>query len=304
MNRSSVAIKLEKSHERLDEIRRIARNYSTLVSTSHVLGNAPSAYMGRGHDFGELRQYSYGQDARDIDWKASARSGELLVRKYVEEHERRVLIACPVGKSILGDSSAGEPKADIAAQIIGSIAYISREYGDRFAFFFDTPVGLYRSEFRSGMSFMEDNLALFERSCASAEKKTPLGTITHRILTETGKRLLVFLVGDEVDFLEGGMQGAFNLMRAGYDVRALAFDDACLFGDDTYNLDNSHYLDFIPVEEMRKIREAEYAEHMKMSEKLYYEMDRNGIKFAVVPSAKMIPEALLTVLAGKQEEAL
>ena len=55
-------------------------------------GRHASRLRGRGHNFEELRGYVSGDDIRNVDWKATARSGEPHIRVYIEERDRPVLL--------------------------------------------------------------------------------------------------------------------------------------------------------------------------------------------------------------------
>ena len=46
-----------------------------------------SVFRGTGLEFLEVREYSYGDDPRNIDWNVSARFGKLFVRTFLEEKE-------------------------------------------------------------------------------------------------------------------------------------------------------------------------------------------------------------------------
>jgi len=46
-----------------------------------------SVFKGTGLEFLEVREYSYGDDPRNIDWNVSARFGKLFVRTFLEEKE-------------------------------------------------------------------------------------------------------------------------------------------------------------------------------------------------------------------------
>jgi uncharacterized protein (DUF58 family) len=59
-------------------------------------GQMPSARRGAGHDLYSLRTYQPQDDMRHIDWKATARLRQLIVREFTEEDERRVHIAFDV----------------------------------------------------------------------------------------------------------------------------------------------------------------------------------------------------------------
>ena len=57
---------------------------------SVLYGRHASRLRGRGLNFEELRNYLPGDDIRNVDWKASARSNRPQVRVYTEERDRPV----------------------------------------------------------------------------------------------------------------------------------------------------------------------------------------------------------------------
>jgi uncharacterized protein (DUF58 family) len=58
-----------------------------------VSGELESYQRGRGHDLYAIREYQMNDNARHVDWKASARAGALQVREFAREDERRVMLA-------------------------------------------------------------------------------------------------------------------------------------------------------------------------------------------------------------------
>ncbi len=56
-------------------------------------GELESYQRGRGHDLYAIRNFVETDNARFVDWKASAKSGAFKVREFAREDERRVLIA-------------------------------------------------------------------------------------------------------------------------------------------------------------------------------------------------------------------
>lgn len=58
-----------------------------------VSGELESYQRGRGHDLYAIREYQPSDNARHVDWKASARAGALQVREFAREDERRVMLA-------------------------------------------------------------------------------------------------------------------------------------------------------------------------------------------------------------------
>jgi uncharacterized protein (DUF58 family) len=56
-------------------------------------GRLASHRRGAGHDLFSLRDYQPQDDLRHVDWKATARARQLIVREFTAEDERRVTIA-------------------------------------------------------------------------------------------------------------------------------------------------------------------------------------------------------------------
>src|ERR1044072_8103627 len=72
-----------------------ARGFSFLPRQpvhSLLAGRHASRLRGRGLDFEELRRYQFGDDVRQIDWKATNRTRKTQLRVFTEERERVVLL--------------------------------------------------------------------------------------------------------------------------------------------------------------------------------------------------------------------
>ena len=72
------------------------RKYKTIKtnkSTSRIIdGSYNSVYKGRSMNFDELRDYVPGDEIRDIDWKATARSQKVLVRQFIAEKKHNIML--------------------------------------------------------------------------------------------------------------------------------------------------------------------------------------------------------------------
>jgi len=66
-------------------------------------GNNISALHGEGFEFAELREYSYGDDVKKIDWKTTAKLGKPFIKIYHEERQLNVVISTMLsGSTIFG----------------------------------------------------------------------------------------------------------------------------------------------------------------------------------------------------------
>src|SRR5437867_3854395 len=73
---------------------------SKFLARSHYAGLFRSAFKGQGMEFAEVREYTEGDDVRLIDWRVSARSQTLYVKKMMEERERSVLLLLDTSGSL------------------------------------------------------------------------------------------------------------------------------------------------------------------------------------------------------------
>tara|TARA_Y100000310_G_C20495180_1_gene721177 strand:- start:44 stop:937 length:894 start_codon:yes stop_codon:yes gene_type:complete len=101
---------------------------SRLVATKFV-GGYKSVFKGRGLEFGGYRKYISGDDASLIDWKVSARAGEILVKELIEERNVNVFFLVDVSNSMLY-SSHDKLKSEFAAELIGSLSFVILHTGD------------------------------------------------------------------------------------------------------------------------------------------------------------------------------
>lgn len=66
---------------------------SELKGLTLEAGKNPSSRKGGGTDLLALREYSHADDLRRVDWKATARTGGLMVREFTAEDDNRVTVA-------------------------------------------------------------------------------------------------------------------------------------------------------------------------------------------------------------------
>lgn len=67
---------------------------------STISGDHRSPFRGRGLEFEEVREYAYGDDVRNIDWRVTARTGKPHLKLFSEERERSVLICNDINSTM------------------------------------------------------------------------------------------------------------------------------------------------------------------------------------------------------------
>ena len=85
---------------------------------------------GQGTEFDVLREYVIGDDVRSIDWRASARTHDVVVRTWRPERDRRVICVLDTGRTSaarIGD----EPRLDAAIDAALLLAVLAAKADDR-----------------------------------------------------------------------------------------------------------------------------------------------------------------------------
>ena len=115
--------------EILKKVRQIEIQTNKLVSETFA-GEYLSTFKGQGIEFSEVREYSPGDDVRSIDWNVTARTGTPFIKKFNEERELTVFIACDVsGSGKFG--SASKLKQEAAAELAALFAFSALHNNDK-----------------------------------------------------------------------------------------------------------------------------------------------------------------------------
>jgi uncharacterized protein (DUF58 family) len=106
---------------------------SRLARLRELDGRAAVRVRGQGTEFDSLREYVRGDDVRSIDWRASARSKDVVVRTWQPERDRRVVIVLDTGRTSAG--RVGDvPRLDAAMDAALLLAALATRAGDRIDF--------------------------------------------------------------------------------------------------------------------------------------------------------------------------
>ena len=98
--------------------------------SSAFAGGYRSAFRGGGVEFEESRPYTPGDDVRQLDWNALARTGTPYVKRFREERDQSVVLALDVSRS-MAFGSGGRSKAAHAAHAAALVAGAAARAGDR-----------------------------------------------------------------------------------------------------------------------------------------------------------------------------
>jgi uncharacterized protein (DUF58 family) len=105
---------------------------SRLARLRELDGRTSVMIRGQGTEFDSLREYVRGDDVRSIDWRATARRSDLVVRTWRPERDRRVVIVVDSGRTSAARID-DEPRLDTAfesALLLGALASRAGDHVD------------------------------------------------------------------------------------------------------------------------------------------------------------------------------
>ncbi|MBX3099036.1 MAG: DUF58 domain-containing protein [Salinibacterium sp.] len=103
---------------------------SRLARLRELDGATSVMVRGQGTEFDSLRDYVRGDDVRSIDWRATARRKDLVVRTWRPERDRRVVIVIDSGRTSAARID-NEPRIDTAFESALLLAALASSAGDR-----------------------------------------------------------------------------------------------------------------------------------------------------------------------------
>ena len=284
---------MQPDYEYLSRIRRAVALY-THRKTSNILdGDFRSIHRGRSMEFDDLKEYTYGDDVHDIDWKSSSRMGDILVRRYMTDRRHNCMFICDCGNKMRGDTPDGQSKKELALMTFGSIAYVLGRNGADTAIAFPDGNRAAISLFRSGADHMEKLLYSYERN-VDKDQGITLNQVLHEVVSSVHKKMIIFLITDMegLDHLDG------NLIRgitADNDLLIINIEDAYLTGKVVYDVGASLYEKFF-FSRNKKLHDEEVRIHQEIMDRASYMCKQNRAGLTSISSEDKIIDATIDLL--------
>ena len=112
-------------------VRELARGSLAANAFSSYSGPIVSRRKGEGMEFADIREYTHGDPFKRIEWKSTARTGELMVRELHAETTLNVMIILDASDT-MAYGQAGQTKLDYSARAVASLINYLSKRGDFF----------------------------------------------------------------------------------------------------------------------------------------------------------------------------
>lgn len=207
------------SKELLKQVRQIEIRTKGLVNQVFS-GEYHSVFKGRGMEFSEVREYTFGDDIRNIDWNVTARFGHPYIKIFEEERELTVILLVDLSGS-LSFGTIDKTKQQIAAELSAILAFSALKNNDKVGLFlFSDKIEKFipPRKGRTHVLRIIRELLSFKPEGKMTNIKTALEYMNHTIK----KKSIVFLISD---FMDEGYEKILRIVGKKHDLIGIVIND-------------------------------------------------------------------------------
>ncbi|BDX29960.1 membrane protein [Mycobacterium antarcticum] len=206
---------------------------SRLARLRELDGAIPVLIRGQGTEFDSLREYVLGDDVRSIDWRATARRADVVVRTWRPERDRRVVLVLDTGRTSAGrvgvDPTAGDPhgwpRLDWSMDAALLLAALASRAGDHVDFIAHDRVpraAVFNTTRTELLPHLVEAMAPLEPALVESDAAAMVATVQRRVR----RRALVVLLTDlNPSALDEGLMGVLPQLAAKHQVVLAAVGD-------------------------------------------------------------------------------
>jgi uncharacterized protein (DUF58 family) len=206
---------------------------SRLAKLRELEGTVPVLIRGQGTEFDSLREYVVGDDVRSIDWRATARRADVVVRTWRPERDRRVVIVLDTGRTSAGrvgvDPAAadpgGWPRLDWsmdAALLLAALASRAGDHVDFLAHDRITRAAVFNASRTELLAQLVTAMAPLQPALVESDAAAMMAAVLRRVR----RRALVVLLTDlNASALDEGLMAVLPQLSAKHQVLVAAVAD-------------------------------------------------------------------------------
>jgi uncharacterized protein (DUF58 family) len=206
---------------------------SRLAKLRELDGMIPVLIRGQGTEFDSLREYVVGDDVRSIDWRATARRADVVVRTWRPERDRRVVIVLDTGRTSAGrvgvDPTAsdpgGWPRLDWSMDAALLLAALASRAGDHVDFLAHDRVArarVYNASRTEVLAQLVEAMAPLQPALVESDANAMVAAVQRH----TRRRALVVLLTDlNASALDEGLMAVLPQLCAKHKVLLAAVAD-------------------------------------------------------------------------------
>jgi uncharacterized protein (DUF58 family) len=269
---------------------------SRLAKLRELDGAVPVLIRGQGTEFDSLREYVIGDDVRSIDWRATARRADVVVRTWRPERDRRVVIVLDTGRTSAGRvgvdptqaDPGGWPRLDWSMDAALLLAALASRAGDHVDFLAHDRVsraGVFNANRTELLAQLVNAMAPLEPALVESDAAAIVAAVQRRVR----RRALVVLMTDlNASALDEGLMAVLPQLTANHQVLLAAVADPRVDRLAAGRADAAQVYDAAAAERARNDRRT-----------IASRLRRHGVDVVVAPPEELAPALADHYLAMK-----
>lgn len=273
--------------------------YSRRRTRSILTGNYGSVFKGRSMDFDDLREYVLGDDVKDIDWKASARSRSVMIRRYIAIRKRNILIIGDSGRNMTTLAPSGETKAEIATFCAGVMAYVGLNHDDLVGMVYGNHTENKRFPLKENRANAENFLNNYAKAAKYESADSDLNSVLQYASKGNRERKMMVIISDP-DSVQVMDMGLLRKLLARHEILFILVEDALITDRklkkrDTKDIDGLVRLPSF-MRSSKSVAKAEHTYRMQQQESITKELRHLGITSCFVGSSETAVSKIVNML--------
>lgn len=270
--------------------------YSRKKTSNIFDGSYKSIYQGNGLDFENLREYIPGDSIRDIDWKASSRSGKVLIKRYIAEKKHNVMLVFDTGKSMSAHTDSMDEKKVIALYAGGIIGYMAAKNGDNVGAIYNRNTMIQYFPFRTGLGNIERILTEYDREKFD-DYDTDIEKTLDYIVRTINRRMIVIVITDAMGIANIN-HNTLKKLSYQHDVLFISINDATVSGSHAYDVEDDKYIPEY-ISQNKDLLEMQKNMRVNLETSNEKKLIQNRIVSTCIDSEEEVVEKIIELLGGQ-----
>ena len=277
------------------KIRAKVNIYASKKSSNIFDGSYKSIYQGNGLDFENLREYIPGDSIRDIDWKASSRSGKTLVKRYIAEKKHNIMLVFDTGKKMTAHTKDMQIKREIALNAGGIVGYLAGTNGDNVGAIYNRNGLIQYHQLRTGLHNIERILTAYDKEHFT-DYEADLEKSLDYIVKNIKRKMVVFVITD-ASGIRNISENTIKRLACQHDVLFIQIGDASLTDGMSFDVNKDDYVPAF-IADNKKLMQIERETRQRIDEENEKKLLQYRIVSTQIDSEEEIPDRMIELLGG------
>lgn len=203
-------------------------------TVSILEGKHPSVHKGNGRDFADLRFYVPGDNIKHIDWKASAKAGQIVMKEFQANANTNLNFLIDSGRVLYSRAVSGEKKIDILKEVCKTFSRNSTNRLDGVSIIAGDESRLLNEKVRFHYGEINSSLNKLPKIFSPDSPNSSFLRVLKYARQYLHRRSLIVLVFDESSFFEDQEEKFLQILKlkSTHDIFAVSIKSPNPFSND------------------------------------------------------------------------